>query len=218
MWRVVNVYDNKCCRNARKCLCDRMCPFIRGSLCGAASGWIWCTWCLIKFLIVLNFLGIFSKNCHGRIQRHDTDTIWYYWHRQAIWWYQRFKFHSDFLLESPINVTALEWFKWRSAPGYSAFLERFFAYWLDCPRLIRHHVMPLDYERLVIGNVFSVWGDSVHWGGLCSLNIHCVNFSAIWIINHMQTMSFKECKAYVYLEIFWKCIFCSKTKFARMWY
>ena len=37
-------------------------------------------------------------------------------------------------------------------------------------------------------------------------------------ISHMQTMLFKECKAYVCLEMFWKCVFYSKTKFARMWY
>ena len=100
-----------------------MCPFICGSLCGAASGWIWCTWCLIKFLIVLNYLGIFSKNCHGRIRRHDTDTSWYYWNRQAIWWYQRFKFHSDFCWNIRSNVIGPEWFKWKFVPGYSTLLR-----------------------------------------------------------------------------------------------
>lgn len=37
----------------------------------------------------LNLPKKFSKNYYGRIRRHDTDTVWYYWHRQAIWLYRK---------------------------------------------------------------------------------------------------------------------------------
>ena len=61
---------------------------------------------------------------------------------------RRYLIRQDSLLECP------KWFRWRSAPGYSSLLRDSFNLDSTAPRSIRYHVMPLNYERPVIGNVF----------------------------------------------------------------
>ena len=69
------------------------------------------------------------------------------------------------------------------------------------PCVFRHHVMPIAYGRLVIGSVFPaevimfIEMMFVHWISIMRISLLCQT------ISQMQTMSFKECKAYVCLEV-----------------
>ena len=53
-----------------------------------------------------------------------------------------------------VHLQFPKWFRWRYVPVYSALLRDSLNLESTAPISVGHHVMPLDYERPVIGSVF----------------------------------------------------------------
>ena len=97
-------------------------------------------------------------------------------------------------------------------PWLFGIFERFLESWLDYPISAGYRSMPLDYEGRVIGNVFSVWGDSVHWEDFHSLNIRRVNFSVVEQTVICKQWYFRNAKLMIVLK-FENSFFCKTNKF-----
>ena len=76
------------------------------------------------------------------------------------------------------------------------------------PSVFRHHVMPLTDGRPVIGSVFPT-EVTLSIEDVCSLNIHCADFSVVKQLVICKQCHLKNAKLMSVLKIFWKCVLCS---------
>ena len=97
-------------------------------------------------------------------------------------------------------------------------MRDFLESWLGCPWWVWTITC---HAPLIIGDLSLEVSSHLKW--LCFLReflfirYSLCEFLCCGPIAHMQTSIFKQCKVYVCLEVFWKCIFIKSKNFVRIW-